>query len=202
MEKLNLEVRAKAGKDLEVTCKVNDYGYSKFLTNNKLGRFIEKITKPVWERAIAKATNVQAHYDHQNYINIAESISLRAEEDGVYADIKFFENARGIYEAVKKGLISQMSFGFRALKDKVIENGDYVERHIEDMELLEVSLLDVEAAYKNTAINVRALEEEDSEDKEVRYSTDYEKVDFKNTQEYREILKIKTKCRERKYKYN
>lgn len=51
-----------------------------------------------------------------------------------------------------------MSFGFRALKDSFDKVGNFVKRTIEDMEVFEVSILDVEPAYLGTLAEVRQLE--------------------------------------------
>lgn len=152
-----IELRALEGEDMKVVAKVNDYNLSKSL-RGKNGEFREQIDKTVWMKAIEKVQNLKVFYNHQNKINLAKEVSLRAEEDGVYADITLFENARGLYDAIKNGQATGMSFGFRALKDSWEQFGNFVKRSIEDMELFEISILDVAPAYNGTQVYTRAVE--------------------------------------------
>ena len=148
-----LEVRELDNSSLLV-CKVNDYGVSKEL-RGKNGAFREVVPKETWQKAINE--NVKFYYNHKPYFELAEKVELRAEEDGVYIYATLKDSEKGLYDAVKDGLITGMSFGFRALKDSFKQVGNYLERTIEDMELFEVSILDKEPAYNNTMVEAREL---------------------------------------------
>lgn len=149
-----LEVRELDNSSLLV-CKVNDYGLSKELTDKKGKKFREVVPKETWQKAINE--NVKFYYNHKPYFELAEKIELRAEEDGVYLYATLKDNEKGLYNAVKAGLITGMSFGFRALRDSFKQVGNYLQRTIEEMELFEVSILDKEPAYYNTMVEAREL---------------------------------------------
>ena len=152
------EIRALEGGK-QIKARVNDYSLSKEL-RGKNGKFREIISKEVWQRAIEKAQNkVSVFINHQSYVDIMKNVELRAEDDGVYLYGTLIESADGVHKAIQEGKINGISFGFRALKDSFRQAiGGYLERSIEDMELFEVSLLDIEPAYYGTYVEARALE--------------------------------------------
>lgn len=159
MEKqiLITELRALEGSK-QVKARVNDYTLSKELKGRN-GKFREIISKDVWTRALEKANNnIKVFINHSPYVDIMDSVELRAEDDGVYLYGTLLDKAENVYKAIQEGKINGVSFGFRALKDSFKKATGYLERHIEEMELFEVSLLDVEAAYMNTYVEARALE--------------------------------------------
>lgn len=156
MEKIynKLEIRELESNSLSLVCKVNDYSLSKEL-RGKNGTFRELVPKETWEKAIND--NIKFYYNHKPYFELGVSSELRAEDDGVYLYAKLKENEKGLYNAVKDGLITGMSFGFKVLKDRWSNEGTYRQRTIEEMELFEVSILDKEPAYWGTSAEVRGL---------------------------------------------
>lgn len=156
MEKIynKIEIRELKNSSLSLVCKVNDYGLSKEL-RSKNGTFREVVPRSTWEKAINE--NIKFYYNHKDYFELADKVELRVEEDGVYLYATLKESERGLYEAVKKGEITGMSFGFRALKDKWETVGNFKQRTIEEMNLKEVSILDTIPAYNNTSAEVRSL---------------------------------------------
>lgn len=158
MEKIynKLEIRELENSSLSLVCKVNDYGLSKELRGIN-GTFREVVKRETWIRAIENNPNIKFFYNHKPYFELGESAELRAEPQGVFLYATLKESEKGLYNAVKDGLISGMSFGFRALKDSWSNNGGFKQRTIEDMKLLEVSILDTTPAYNNTSAEVRSL---------------------------------------------
>ena len=138
MEKVynKLEIRELENSSLSLVCKVNDYSLSKELRGIN-GAFRELVPKETWEKAINE--NIKFYYNHKPYFELGASAELRAEEDGVYLYATLKENEKGLYDAVKNGEITGMSFGFRCLKDKWDNVGSYKQRTILDMELYAVS---------------------------------------------------------------
>lgn len=156
MEKVynKLEIRELENSSLSLVCKVNDYSLSKELRGIN-GAFRELVPRETWEKAINE--NIKFYYNHKPYFELGASAELRAEEDGVYLYATLKENEKGLYDAVKNGEITGMSFGFRCLKDKWDNAGNYKQRTILDMELYEVSILDKTPAYNNTHVEARRL---------------------------------------------
>lgn len=158
MEKIynKLEIRELENSSLSLVCKVNDYSLSKELRGIN-GAFRELVPKEVWDKAINNNSDIKFYYNHKNYFELAEKVELRAEESGVYLYATLKESEKGLYDAVKNGEITGMSFGFRCLKDKWDNAGNYKQRTILDMELFEVSILDKTPAYNNTHVEARSL---------------------------------------------
>lgn len=156
MEKIykSLELRELENNSLSLICKVNDYTLSKELRGIN-GVFKEIVPRDTWERAINE--NIKFYYNHKPYFELGASAELRAEEDGVYLYASLKDTEKGLYDAVKNGEITGMSFGFRALKDRWDNVGNYKQRTIEEMELFEVSILDKTPAYNNTSVEAREL---------------------------------------------
>lgn len=150
----NLEVRKLENSSLTLVCKVNDYSLSKELRGNN-GYFREIVPRETWQKAIND--KIKFYYNHKPYFELGEVAELKAEDDGVYLYASLKESEKGLYDAVKNGEITGMSFGFRSLKDKWETVGNYKQRTILDMELYEVSILDKTPAYNNTNVEARSL---------------------------------------------
>lgn len=151
----NIEVREFEDNSLKIIARVNNYGLSKELRDRNGRTFREIVPRDTWEKAINP--DIKFYYNHKNYFELADSVELRAENDGVYLYATLKDSERGLYQAIKDGLITGMSFGFRAIKDSFNHVGNYLQRTIEKMELFEVSILDKEPAYYNTMVEAREL---------------------------------------------
>lgn len=147
-----IELRAKYDKDkLEFTGLVNNYQKSKVLTRNGK-QFREIISREVFQKALDKQPNIKLFINHQPYVDVAENIEVVAEEKGLIAKVKLLENAKGLFDGIKSNEFGEFSFGMKVLKDKWVSDGDVDLRIVEEIELVEISILNVEAAYKNTGV--------------------------------------------------
>lgn len=147
-----IEMRAKFDKEkLEFTGLVNNYQKSKVLTRNGK-KFREIISRDVFQKALDKKPNIKLFVNHQPYVDVAESIEVVAEEKGLIAKVKLLENAKGLFDGIKSNEFSQFSFGMKVLKDKFVSDGEVDLRVVEDIELVEISILNVEAAYNGTEV--------------------------------------------------
>ena len=149
-----MEVRKINENKLE--CIVNDYTWSKMLTDSYGKHFKEQIPRDTWLKALEK-NQPKIFINHQDYIEIGENISVEATECGVMLTLNLTDKEQNLYDAVKKGKVNSCSFGFKVLDEDRIEKGTYYERTINSMELYEISLLDRIPAYNNTSIEARYL---------------------------------------------
>lgn len=160
MEKQILELRTIETNDntLKIRAKVNDYSFSKTL-RDKYGRpFKEICPKTTWESAVN--TDIRIFINHKDYYNVGKSHYIDITDEGVFLEIELDPSKeKGIYENVKRGILSQVSFGFNVISDTWKKAGSYFERKLDKINLLEISLLDCIAAYNNTAIETRSLVE-------------------------------------------
>ncbi|MGE7887829.1 phage major capsid protein [Bacillus cereus] len=156
-------VKQNADGSLFVSGYVNETStWSQTLGRNT--KFIEQIRPGAFKRALERAKNIDFLYEHDKNKILADTRSgkliLRENERGLYMEATISKTTWGqdAFELIKDGIIQNMSFGFRALKDKVTKgtNGIY-ERVVHELELLEVSAVR-KPAYVQSSIAARSLE--------------------------------------------
>lgn len=142
---------------------VNETGtWSQTLGKNT--KFIEQITPGAFKRALDRAENIDFLYNHDNEKILASTksgkLTLREDKRGLYMEATISKTSWGkdTYQLIKDGIIQNMSFGFRALKDKVTKgtNGIY-ERVVHELELTEISAVR-NPAYVQSSIQARSME--------------------------------------------
>lgn len=170
------------------------------------GKFVEQIKANTWQRALEKAKNVDLLFNHTEHRKLGSTNegNLKLHEDSIGLKAECDINDPEIIEKAKNNELRGWSFGFINTKD-TWENTDkgYERRYIEDMELLEVSILDCTPAYIGTSIEARGedtvikelrnvddevemINMDDSTEKETRQAIDYSKTELEI-----EILKLK-----------
>lgn len=150
LEKYTLDFEIRELDGHKIKAKINNYQWSKILTDRRGRKFKEIVPKEVWESAINE--DVRVYLNHSDYVSIGQNVSIHAFDDGVFLEMELRENELGILDAVKSNRLHSCSFGFVCTDEEVVNQGDYYERTIKSMELKEVSLLDREAAYNDTEI--------------------------------------------------
>ena len=135
--------------------------------SNVLGlrrRFVEKIKKGVFESALKENQTIDFLCEHDKNKLLATtqngSLELFEDEQGLKMRAKIIPTTYGkdTYELLKSGVIGNMSFGFKVVKDNWTKRNDGVyERTIDKLNLFEVSAVR-NPAYPKTAISARGLE--------------------------------------------
>ena len=143
---------------LEISGYVNAVDrYSKELYSER-GKFIEKVKPETFNRALARADNVDMLLNHDVRHKLAstmnQTLELREDNIGLYA--KAIIRDKTVIQEAKEGNLKGWSFGFRALSDTWEEEQPIARRTLEDIDLMEVSLLTIEPAYIATSVQVRA----------------------------------------------
>ncbi|MED4261974.1 HK97 family phage prohead protease [Priestia aryabhattai] len=168
---MNMELRVQnsslqANEDGSMT--VSGYVNRTEQLSNTLGvtkRFKEKISKGVFTRAIQNAQrDIDFLAEHNNKLILAStrnnSLELREDDEGLYMSATIAPTSWGkdYYELISSGILQNMSFGFRTIKDswKPMEQGIF-ERTIEDLELIEVSVVR-DPAYSQSTISARGID--------------------------------------------
>ncbi len=138
------------------------------------GRFIEKIKSKTFERALQRATDVELRFNHD------KNRKLGGLSDG---NLELFEDAIGLRaiatvtdeEVIRKaqnGELRGWSFGFIDNNPNWEDGVDGIARRtLEDIELLEVSILDKTPAYIATSIEARDEQEEVAENRSYENKT-------------------------------
>ena len=181
-QKLNsIEFRAlEEDNKLKIVAKVNDYNKSKMMRDKNGKNFVEIAPKEMWQRCLHDG--IKVFLNHKNYVEIGNSHTFEVRNDGVYMEVVLDPTKeKGIYENVKQGILSQVSFGFKVVKDSWKKVNDYFERTLEDIKISEISLLDCTAAYNSTSIECRNLEVPNT----------FNKVDISLMKLQIELLKLK-----------
>lgn len=131
---------------------------SDFIPSPK-GRFKEIIRAKVFERALSRAKDVLLLFNHDenrmlgsisqgNLKLMEDSIGLKAETE--IRDSSIIEKAR------QGNFLQGWSFGFIERKSRFEKGSDGIERRfIEDLDLIEVSLLSVKPAYPCCSVEIR-----------------------------------------------
>ena len=143
---------------LEVSGYVNAVDrYSKELYSER-GKFIEKVKPETFNKALARADNIDMLLNHDVRCKLAstmnQTLELREDNIGLYAKAIIYD--KDVIAEAKQGNLKGWSFGFRALSDIWEEEQPVARRTLEDIDLMEVSLLTIEPAYIATSVQVRA----------------------------------------------
>lgn len=133
---------------------------SEMLTD-KEGNFIEVVRSGCWDKAIKKR-KIDLLYNHKRDRKLGDTSSnLELMEDSIGCKFSAFITDSEVIERARKGLLKSCSFGFIPVKQskKVIDNIEH--RFLEEIDLFEVSLLDIPPAYSGCSINIRSEEQEE-----------------------------------------
>jgi HK97 family phage major capsid protein/HK97 family phage prohead protease len=127
-------------------------------------RFKEKIAKGAFSNAIKKAKEIHFLAEHDSNQILAstrnDSLKLTEDENGLYMSATISPTSWGkdYYELIKSGILQNMSFGFRAIKDSWKKNVQgYFERTVQDLDLFEVSVVR-DPAYSQSSISARGID--------------------------------------------
>ena len=135
--------------------------------SNVLGvtkRFVEKIAKGAFARSIQNAQrDIDFLAEHNNKLILSstrnQSLNLTEDNKGLFMEAMITPTTWGkdYYELINSGILRNMSFGFRTIKDnwKLLEAGLY-ERTIEELELFEVSGVR-DPAYSQSTLAARGI---------------------------------------------
>lgn len=168
---MNMELRvqdAELKANTDGTMTVSGYVNKTNQLSNTLGvtkRFVEKISKGVFTRAIQSAKrDIDFLAEHNSKLILAStrnnSLKLTEDEQGLFMEATITPTSWGkdYYELINSGIYRNMSFGFRTIKDswRSLESSLY-ERTIEEMELFEVSVVK-DPAYSQSTIAARGID--------------------------------------------
>ena len=166
--KMELRVQnAKLHANTDGTMTVSGYVNKTGQLSNVLGvtkRFVEKIAKGAFSRAIQSATrDIDFLAEHKSKLLLAStrnnSLKLTENEQGLFMEAAITPTwGKDYYELIDSGILRNMSFGFRTIKDswKLLESNLY-ERTIEELELFEVSVVR-DPAYSQSTIAARGID--------------------------------------------
>ena len=129
--------------------------------------FVEKIRKGAFKRSLERNDNVRLllNHDHKKDLGGIRDGNLELTEDNIGLHARATITDPEVVRKARNGELRGWSFGFRDrdVEQKRDEDG-YLLRNINDLDLIEVSLLDntKRPAYEGNLVTVRSDESEDS----------------------------------------
>lgn len=123
---------------------------------NVRGSFREKVAQGTFNKALQKNNNVELRYNHKRKLGDQEDGSLELREDNIGLYAKALVTDEEVIEKARKQELRGWSFGFSAVKDNWVQDGDTEIRRLDDINLMEVSILSVSPAYSATSISMRS----------------------------------------------
>ena len=166
IRKQDIQLRASSAEDNKMEIK----GYAVvFNSPETYYGYTEVIAPTAFDEA--DMSDVVLRYNHNDsFIILArtrnKSLELVPDEKGLFMRAKLQSDVaqhRDVYNLVKSGLISQMSFAFNVLDEKVERRDGKTHRIIKKIgRLADVSIVDV-PAYEQTSVLARSLELVDTE---------------------------------------
>ncbi|WP_374965999.1 HK97 family phage prohead protease [Lysinibacillus sp. RS5] len=153
------------------------------------GRFVEKIVPKTFERALQKASDVELRFNHNKNRKLGSikegNLELYEDNIGLRAIAKVSDDE--IIQKAQNGELRGWSFGFISNKDRWEDGENGIQRRfIEDLDLLEVSILDKTPAYIATSIESRGEEEAISETRGADFKAKIEDFTKEEQEEKRE----------------
>lgn len=121
------------------------------------GKFIERIKPKTFEKSLLRHRNVELRFNHERVLGSVESGELmELYEDNIGLRAKARVSDKDILKKARNNELRGWSFGFYANKDSWEDaEGGMQRRILEDIELIEVSILDKTPAYIATTIEAR-----------------------------------------------
>jgi HK97 family phage prohead protease len=169
---------------------------SKPLTD-RLGKFVERICKGAFKRALERAKDVRILLNHnwdRDLGGIADG-TLELEEDAIGLHARAIIKDPEVVKKARNGELVGWSFGF---SDRDVENGEekgLALREVKDLDLYEVSLIDRShvPAYDGTLVavrtadNTKALNISDVTELEIRVTEEEKKEPDKEEPKPKEV---------------
>ena len=159
-----MEIRIK-GDSVEVEGYVNAIERKSKPLRSRMGKFVERICKGAFKRALERNDDVRILLNHDTNKDLGGTkdgnLELKEDSIGLHARAKITDH--DVVEKAKNGDLVGWSFGFqdRDVENKRDEDG-FPLRDVKDLDLVEVSLLDRSRtpAYDGTLVCVRADDDE------------------------------------------
>ncbi|WP_346817068.1 HK97 family phage prohead protease [Staphylococcus equorum] len=150
---------------LKVSGYVNKTDEPSNMLQKSAKRFVEKISRGAFKNALlnkGKDIDFLAEHDKKRILASTknQSLSLFEDDNGLFMEATITPTSWGkdTYEMIKSGLYTNMSFGFKAIKDEWKKTGiGLYERTIRELELFEVSVVK-NPAYASTTIEARGID--------------------------------------------
>jgi uncharacterized protein len=200
---MRIEIR---GNQVLLDGYVNAVGRESRVLPSSRGPFKEQIVPKTFEKALMKTDDVELRFNHEKNRKLGSTKegNLQLYEDNIGLRAICTVSDGEVVEKAKKGELRGWSFGFIDNKPNWQDGSDGVQRrYLEDIDLLEVSILDKTPAYIATSIEARGEEEVITESRSDEFRAEIEdltpkkeekrkdSVDYSSFEKEIEILKLR-----------
>lgn len=165
------------------------------------GRFREKVAARTFEKALLNQENVELRFNHNpnRRLGSLKDGNLELHEDVIGLHATATVTDKEVIEKARKGEIRGWSFGFIDKKSTWEDQTDGIQlRTLEELELIEVSILDKTPAYIATSIEARGEEDVLTESRHLEdkvsiedFTENRSEVDYSAYEKQIELLKTK-----------
>lgn len=129
------------------------------ILSDKDGQFIEVVKRGCWKRALSSNKTIDLLYNHNPNRKIGDNkTNLELMEDSIGLKFRALISDPDIIAKAKEGKLKNCSFGFIPKRTSKEFIGGIEHRNLYEIELYEVSLLDIPPAYSGCSIYKRDLE--------------------------------------------
>lgn len=129
------------------------------ILSDKDGQFIEVVKRGCWKRALSSNKTIDLLYNHNPNRKIGDNkTNLELMEDSIGLKFRALISDPDIIAKAKEGKLKNCSFGFVPKRTSKEFIGGIEHRNLYEIELYEVSLLDIPPAYSGCSIYKRDLE--------------------------------------------
>ncbi len=157
---MNINIRA--DNTVEIDGYVNAVERLSKPLNDRLGKFVERICKGAFTKALGRATDVRILLNHDWDKDLGGIVdgNLELNEDSIGLHARAVISDADVVQKARNGELVGWSFGFA---DRDVTNGEekgMALREVKDLDLYEVSLIDRSKvpAYDGTLVSVRTAD--------------------------------------------
>lgn len=165
-----MEIRITADS-VDISGYVNAIERESRILHSRIGKFVEKVCKGAFGKAIKRNDDIQIllNHDEDRTLGSTKQGNLELAEDAIGLRAKAKIKDPEVIRKARSGELVGWSFGFRdrEVEQKIIDG--ITHRAIKDLDLFEVSIIDKTRtpAYEGTLISARSKSEDD-----VRYMSE------------------------------
>jgi uncharacterized protein len=199
--KMRIEIR---GNQVLLDGYVNAVDRESRVLPSPRGRFKEKIVPKTFEKALQKTDDVELRFNHNENRKLGSTKegNLQLYEDNIGLRAIATVTDDEVIQKAKNGELRGWSFGFIDNKPNWEDGPDGIQRrYLEDIDLLEVSILDKTPAYIATSIEARGEEEVIAENRSDDFKAEIEDLTKKEEEKHQERREIDYSSYEKELEY-
>lgn len=131
--------------------------FSRTIRSSHYGEFIEQIVPKTFEKSLRNGLNVDLFFNHEKKIGSFNDGNLELWEDNIGLRAIATVYDQEVIQKAKSGKLTGWSFKFQSIENRWETKNGIKRRFIDELHLIEVSILDALPAYPGTSVEVRSI---------------------------------------------